>query len=187
MSKELGLGQIITTEQHRDAIHIAVAPVTAAEKLQPGERIGFVDGSMESVRGAPPESAMGIVDPFLSEPVKKGQRFWVYLNPGSIRSLRHEWTHPAFEAETPKLNTSASESWMRKWAKEHISHYYGDDDDDEQMSEEAAYELAIEAGHQKHIGRFEDARDYIDDEWWSHWELITGNKGDRGSYFSCSC
>lgn len=38
-----------------------------------------------------------------------------------------------------------------------------------------------------HIGPYEDARDYIDDTWWTHWETITGARGERGSYFSCSC
>lgn len=31
------------------------------------------------------------------------------------------------------------------------------------------------------------AADIIDSEWWSHWESITGKKGERDAYFSCSC
>lgn len=38
---KLGLGQIITSQQERDAIHIAVAPVTAAEKLNPGDHVAL--------------------------------------------------------------------------------------------------------------------------------------------------
>lgn len=61
--------------------------------------------------------------------------------------------------------------------------YYGDGE----RSEDAAYAAAIAAGREHHIGPYEDARDYIDNEWWAHWEIITGERGDRDSYFSCSC
>jgi hypothetical protein len=81
------LGEIITGDEKRDAIHIAVAPVTASVKLYPGERVG-VDG-----KNLP---HVGIVDPFLNGPVLPGQKFWLFLFPNTVTSLRHEWTHPAF-------------------------------------------------------------------------------------------
>lgn len=43
--KELNIGQIITTEQSRDAIHIAVAPVVAGMRLQPGSHV-MLDGGV---------------------------------------------------------------------------------------------------------------------------------------------
>lgn len=117
--------------------------------------------------------------------MKKGQRFWLFLFPGSIRSLRHEWTHPAFtaKAESPK---SASEKWMRAWAMQHVSDdYYGENGG--KVDEEKAYAFAIRAGHEHSVGPHESARDHIDSEWWVHWELITGQSGDRDTYFSCAC
>lgn len=183
MSDTLGLGKLITTEQQRDAIHIAVAPVIADEKLLPGERIGFVEGGNMRVCAMQDVDSIGIVDPFLAKAVTVGQQFWMYLNPGSITSLRHDWTHPAFVVAGVD-GKSPSEVWMRAWAKKHIANYY---DDEESMSEDDAYEFAIDAGRETHIGRFEDAREHIDGEWWSHWEIITGEKGDRDAYFTCSC
>lgn len=176
----LKLGQIITTEQHRDAIHVAVAPVIARQLFKPGEHAG-ADGYYVN--------PVGIVDPFLTASVDIGQTFWLFLYPGSITSLRHNWSHPAFADDfgvTPETpNRSASEVWMRAWAMEHVSRdYYGDG---ESIGEDAAFAFAIRAGEENHIGPYEDARDYISDEWWGHWEAITGKRGNRGEYFSCSC
>ena len=77
---------------------------------------------------------------------------------------------------------------MREWAVKHTpGNYYNDDD--ETVDRDVAYEFAIEAGRENHIGPYEDARDHIDNEWWDHWENITGERagGRRGAYFSCSC
>jgi hypothetical protein len=92
------LGQLIKDgDRRRDAIHIAVAPVTAAEVLRPGQHVGLVrPGDLEAV--GPCDKPLGIVDPFLPGPVEPGQRFWLFLYPNTITGLRHVWTHPAFTA-----------------------------------------------------------------------------------------
>lgn len=89
---ELGLGKIITSPQCRDAIHIAIAPVTAAETLRSGQHV--------SAQGSLAEPHVGIVDPYLRRPVQKGQQFWLCLYPLTVTSLRHEWTHPSFDGDT---------------------------------------------------------------------------------------
>lgn len=105
MSDTLGLGKIITTEQHRDAIHVAVAPVIANRTLFPGQHIGFTAPGAETVDENGPN--IGIVDPFIVGRVQKGERFWMYLYPGSITSLRHDWTHPAFVPPVPSAVENA--------------------------------------------------------------------------------
>ncbi len=95
MKDNLKLGELIDGKQHRDAIHIAVAPVEAAEQLRPGQRVGLLADGRAS--GKPYVAVLGIVDPFLETEVQPGQRFWLWLTPYTITSLRHEWTHPAFE------------------------------------------------------------------------------------------
>jgi hypothetical protein len=93
-AEDLGVGNIITTPQERDAIHVAVAPVIAGELLAPGTHVYVEEGIARRWDG---HGQVGIVDPFLRRAVHIHQRFWVFLYPGSITSLRHDWTHPSFE------------------------------------------------------------------------------------------
>lgn len=93
------LGKLIGPEKGRDAIHIAVAPVVAIQRMAPGTHIGLVPKSDPQAEywaapGAKP--LIGIVDPFLPRPVEKGQLFYMLLYPNTIVGLRHVWAHPAF-------------------------------------------------------------------------------------------
>lgn len=183
----LKLGNLVSPENYgkRDAVHIAVAGVEAKETLKPGDHVNLSSDGKAVKHG----KSIGIVDPFLKRTVLKGDRFWLYLYPGSITSLEHKWSHPSFSnnVEEQKSNNSNSETWMRKWAGEHMSEdYYGDSG---KLSEDIAFSNAIEAGHNLSVGPYESARDYIDNEWWSHWEIITGCKRppEDNRYFSCGC
>lgn len=92
------LGMIHFKSEGRDAIHLAVEPVTAGEFLKPGQHICIVDGVARAgwTKGVCPT---GIVDPFLPEDVQEGQRFWLVVYPRMITSLRHVWEHPSFPQE----------------------------------------------------------------------------------------
>jgi hypothetical protein len=87
----------------RDCIHIAVAPVVAGEALWPGDRVKlgkdgrFYHENKESVEGV----GIGVVDAFLTGPVRENNRFWLMLYPGTITGMRHVWTHPAFSPKVP--------------------------------------------------------------------------------------
>lgn len=90
------LGHIIEDgDRRRDAVHIAVAPVTAASRLAPGQHVGLMQADNVELVGVC-DHAIGVVDPFLAADVEPGQRFWLFLYPGSIGGLRHVWNHPAF-------------------------------------------------------------------------------------------
>ena len=92
------LGRFIEDgDRRRDAIHVAVAAVTAAVRLAPGQHVGLVQEANAELVG-PCDRNIGIVDPFLSGEVELGQRFWLFLYPDTITGLRHVWTHPAFQA-----------------------------------------------------------------------------------------
>lgn len=84
----------------RDCVHVAVAPVTAGQRLWPGDHVGLDAGlAVDDPVHCPP---VGVVDPFLREEVQPGQRFWLFLYPGSITGLRHVWRHPAFATAPPR-------------------------------------------------------------------------------------
>ncbi len=182
------LGQLIAGDAHRDAIHIAIAPVIAAESLKPGDRIGFVKGSTETVlRTASAEDTIGIVDPFLPRPVTRGVRFYMLLLPNTITSLRHEWTHPAFPnaATSSPADRDASVKWITDFATEikqdydsimHAARNYAETGDSTYDNSEA-------------YKRGESWQKWP--EFWKHYEVITGVKINDDEWedcpFTCSC
>lgn len=177
------LGKLIPegADAQRDAVHIAVAPVVADEVLQPGDRVAFVAGSHKRVRRF--GTTIGIIDPFLSDSVQPGQTCWLYLNPGSITSLRHDWTHPAFPQEHRTYlpaGASASERWIREYAVSIGLDYedlmYGADE------WVRGGEYLVRGGLLEGIG--------TPDEFWKHYESVrekaVSDEAKR-NFFSCSC
>lgn len=101
--QNVNIGELITDSPERDfsperdAIHIAVAPVTAYCKVKPGEHVGFVSDGVVGPHGR----LIGIVDPFLECDVQEGERFWMFMYPNTITSLRHDWSHSEFDKFAP--------------------------------------------------------------------------------------
>ena len=96
------LGMIHFKPEGRDAIHLAVEPVTAYCGLEVGQKIGIINGEawptgfkMEDGKVV---SYHGIVDPFLPRGPEEGERFWFVMAPRMVASLRHVWEHPDFPA-----------------------------------------------------------------------------------------
>ena len=110
---EVVLGRLINGPADRDAIHLAVIPMMAAETLKPAQRIGIMrDGA-----AGPSDLVVGIVDPFLVEDVHPGQKFWMCLLPNTVTGMRHHWRHPAF---SPSPDIQSSEDWLREFARKNV-------------------------------------------------------------------
>lgn len=110
------LGTVIASNEKRDAIHLAVEPVEAAEILWPGQHIGLdSNGKATNTRTA---KYLGIVDPFLKDRVAPGQWFWLIVYPRQITSLRHVWSHPDFAeadvVESYELSDSQQNDVLRQ-------------------------------------------------------------------------
>lgn len=177
------LGTIIDETAGRDAIHLAVEPVVAVEKLFPGQHVGFVDGGV-GTKGAP----IGIVDPFITGFVAPGQHFWLVVYPRTITSLRHVWEHPAFTAaeDQPKASENTSEQWIRDWAAGIPLAY---DTVMEGAREWVASQRSGGWGEYLNFGGLLEGES-VPDAFWPHYEAVTGETVDenhRGSFFTCSC
>lgn len=169
------IGQILTGEHNRDAVHMAVAPVVAAARLVPGDHVG-IDSDGKASESAP---HIGIVDPFLRKRVAAGEQFWLMLYPGSIQSLRHEWTHPAFLAQPDRAIAEARRVIQTNADAAGI-------DFDEIIEAANSY---LDRGHYLNQGSRWEGHD-LDDDFWPAFEIVTGRKvptNDRCSFFSCAC
>lgn len=198
------IGSVLSADEKRDAIHIAIAPVTSDETVLAGQHVGMAPNGKVSWRVSP---KIGIVDPFLGTAIEPGQRFFIFLYPRTVTSLRHEWTHPDFDpvvAETVRdmsadlepFDKAKSEQWLRAFV--------------EGSGNLPDYEMVINAAagfdHYKVIDGYGDvssenngefltflgrnAGGEIPPEFWQHVEIVTGKKipsDRRPSYFSCSC
>lgn len=187
------LGTILTQEEQRDAIHIAIAPVVAAQNLLPGQHIGLLEsGSASSVVS----QLLGIVDPFLKSMVKPGERFWMFLYPNTIRGLRHHWTHPAFDGQaekedgiTQKAGTISKPdhvAYSKEWIKEHA--------EDLGLSYDAIIRDADDwlVNREYHVQRDRTQwRDLFNaTEFWHHYEVVTGkvvSAAAKENMYCCSC
>jgi hypothetical protein len=94
-SKPPQLGTLPRDGDLRDAVHMAVVPVIAAQRLQPGQHVGRHDDSRYGASDHP----VGIVDPFLLVAVAPDQLFWLMMYPGTVMNLRHAWKYPGIPDE----------------------------------------------------------------------------------------
>lgn len=189
---DIKLGQLIEGEQQRDAIHVAIAPVTAGEKLSPGDHVGFLPDGRIGELGQP---HIGIVDPFLKRSVRPDEKCWLLLYQQTVTGMRHHWAHPAFDvpAKPATPTKQESEAWLRQFIA---------------TNDCPEYELVIKAASGGHVPDDEfygraytndgeylhfngrDAHSEIPPEFWDHVENVTGVKipaDKRATSFSCSC
>lgn len=191
------LGTIIDSNEKRDAIHLAVEPVIAGEDLSVGEDVSVVNG--EAISGWERKDTLGIVDPFLKQSVKKGQRFWLVIYPRKITSLRHVWSHPdlpEFHFSLPEESQepiNPTDGTTKQASKIWITHFAS--------SAGMSYERMMGAADRWHeyedytnMGENEDYKNVWGSfgEFWTHWEIVTGRdakkaKEEEASFFSCSC
>lgn len=176
MKNEPNIGQLATGLGHRDAIHIAVIQVESDETVYPGCRVGICGpNKVQRMNG----TTVGIVDPFLDEPVNPGEKFWLFLYPKTITSLAHHWSHPAFpDTATPKP-ASGSEAWLIKYAEDNGLSYA--------VLMEGA-RMWLEAEEWLCLGGLLEGK-HVSDDFWIHYQNVTGKivEGEKqGNFFTCS-
>ena len=179
---DIQFGKIIYGYQQRDAVHVAVTPVEAGEAIDPGKWCYLKDGKAYPHTYWRDGERVGFADPCLSERVKQGETFWLWLKPGSITSLRHNWTHPLLPEQPP---TSEQKQAAMKRMGEIGQHIGG-------FSAEEMVEYYIDVANGRGGCLPNDIDNYdAPDDFWEIGELITGlvvapaKKKDH--YFRCSC
>lgn len=184
------LGTIISENEKRDAIHIAVENVVAQQVLTAGDHVtaqGRLVNPMD-------EAAVGIVDPFLRDVVAPGQRFWLLIYPRKINSLRHVWSHPEFPDEpgTPGLAPvvvdpkEASIAWIKDYASNIDLGYNrlmaGADDWLASKKDSQWGDYLVDGGTLEGVS--------TDPEFWNHYATVREVEvptEHRENFFSCSC
>lgn len=184
------IGKILTGSEPRDAIHIAVVPMLAGHDLAPGDGVG-IDLGMIYDHVQP---YVGIVDPYLGGHVARGQWCYVFLFPGSVTSLRHHWTHPAFDVMSaasvdPARETEVEKAraWIERFAGEKLDYTFN-----RVMRAAALWVLSNgNTYEQDNSERYKIAEDAEWDEFWRRYEIVTGSpldeKHKRSHFFTCSC
>lgn len=179
---QVWLGKLAPKDAERDATHVAVVPMIAAEELAPGEHVGLVDDKDKSAAGTDTQQLIGIVDPFLVAKVKIGQRFYLCLYPRSVTGLRHQYAHPVLDGDS----ASISKDWISKWAAAN-GILYGDLMYHAKLWVES-YDGQYGNAYWVEGGRFEGQR--LPAEFWDHYDRVTETRTPekaRSSFFSCAC
>ncbi len=178
------LGTVIDETAARDAIHLAVEPVIAGERLYPGRPVGLLDGKANTKA-----KHVGIVDPFLTDAVEIGQRFWLVVFPRQITSLRHVWSHPDFadvaEPKNEPADTAiaASQAWIAQFAAQI-------DQTPNRLMEAAQTYLEYDDYTYDNSESYKGQGAEAWREFWKHYAIVTGKpvKDDMAdSFFTCSC
>lgn len=99
---------------NRDAVHVAIFPIQADCKLSPGDHVDIENGI---ALVAAKNKGVGIVDPFLTSDLVKGECFYLCLYPETVTGMTHNWNHPKFD----KLEDYKKE--MAAFAREHYLNY----------------------------------------------------------------
>lgn len=173
---DINPGQLITTPQQRDAIHVAVAPVIAAESMEPGQHIQL-NHEGKACSGKEP---IGVVDPYLRTDVMPGDTFWLFLYPKTVTNLRHDWSHPVMDKVV--AGKAGAEKWLREFASTWNKEF-------DKMVREADSGDGVTASGMDIHGWSE-----LDDggaEFWRQLEIYTGKKFSKqhreDTYIPCSC
>jgi len=186
------LGELITDDTgRRDAVHVAIAPVTAGQTLQPGQHVGVLSNWAVGKSNFP----VGIVDPYLKDTVKKGQRFWLFLYPNTVTSLRHQWTHPDFPDEDPDKDVKDTLKKIAEFGNEESIRWLSKYAAECEMGYQELIELAkgyLSSGDTKTLPFSTPSIVYSSPEtFWEHFEKVTGvrvPKTARGDTFiGCAC
>lgn len=112
--------------------------------------------------------------------------FWLCLKPGSVTSIRHDWTSPVFPSSTMPRSASPDFQESERWLKDYAKRYSAD------YSSMVAGALS---GDGYCFGNDDGPPNYRDEstraEFWYHIEVVSGKHltpdHKENTYFRCAC
>lgn len=167
------IGQILKGNHERDAIHVAILPVKAAEPLVQGTTVK-VD-NLGRATHARREEAIGIIDPFLPKAVEMGEKCWVFLFPGTVTGMRHHWSLPAVDGEGLTATRAKSIEWLNQYAAACKIDY----DEFIEAVTEFVNNGCTSATMEDNFSDYQ-----VTDEFWTHFKSVTGLVGN-GHFWTC--
>jgi len=183
-----GLGKLLDRhgDYRRDAIHVPIDPAVAGEDFIAAAKIRrHSDGLWYRALFKEPHA---IADPLLPDSIREGDRFWAWIVPGSIKSLRHAWEHPDLPSpsseddggatQAPTQQWTESFKWLHDAAANALLTY------DELMDGAKAWlrgheSLGVKMNH-----------DYFPEGFWTHYQIVTGvvvPQDRQTDFFECRC
>jgi len=166
----------------RDAIHVPTIPCILGETLPPGTMVHLVDGRLHKFSGS--GQCIGVIDPFIRmNMIPAGSTVLLFLRPGSIISLQHQWQHPAFDHPVDPNNDKLA------WARG-IIETMADDmgmSVDQLLDAAECYDSSGE--YYTFYGHDTPSTSISMRHFWQAYEIYTGRTtlGDEGHFFSCAC
>ena len=155
----------------KDAVHVAIVSVRAANPIRPGQRCGINEYGEAVVSN----NGVGIADPFLRETIPAGGNFQLMLNQDEIANVRHDWDHPSFSFRAP-CRSAQRNKYIAEHAKELGVTY-------EQIMDAAAYSAASSGESlmaypgSLNADQFDSAWDNFDRySFWSEWADESGHE-----------
>lgn len=184
---DVNIGSLAKEAGIKDALHFPVVSVKSSDRFLPGEPVGLNDKGL----AAQVDDPIGIVDPFLKRAVEPGDTFWLMLYQKTVTNLRHDWSHPAFDAAQAKCEETlktASIEWLKIYAANVCPYDVPDDG-----TKDVAYERFMEnvkAGNIYYHGSDLHGASELEkpEELFHHLGVVLGRPVGAGSFdYSCSC
>ena len=97
INKKIVLGKPPKELGVKDAVHVAIVSVRAAERIELGARCSL-NKYNEAVNDS---KGPGIADPFRKEEILTGVNFLMLMNPDEVDNVQHYWEHKKLKFEAP--------------------------------------------------------------------------------------
>lgn len=198
------LGTVHLTPANRDAVHVACFQVELGETWSINHPAVMLMINKEGL-AVPTDDrskALGILDPFIQDVynLNVGDKVWLILFPGMIRSLSHYWEHEAFPAAPVEQSFAQFKADQIAEIEKTIApdklesyRYLTNVADNLDISLEkllSEAESKVLDPHHYYTGGDEAEGYSVGRTFWAHYQIYTGTvvpENNQDNFISCSC